>query len=95
MLRNEIGDEGAHNLGEALKRNTSLKKLDLLCILIIPLLKYFCLNLANKINTNGIYDLLNALKSNTTLTDLYLKGKHTIPHPFPFKYIYTFTREQI
>ena len=88
MLRNEIGDEGAHNLGEALKRNTSLKKLDLLCILIIPLLKYFCLNLANKINTNGIYDLLNALKSNTTLTDLYLKGKHTIPHPFPFKYIY-------
>jgi hypothetical protein len=69
---NSIGNEGAKELSEALKSNTSLASLDLNskgCLFIL-----FSLNTENNIGKEGAIELSEALKSNSSLTSLFLRG---------------------
>jgi hypothetical protein len=69
---NNIGNEGAIKLSEALKSNSSLSDLNLsgdTCCLIS-----FSLNTENKIGNEGAIQLFEALKSNTSITSLNLNG---------------------
>ena len=81
---NYLGDEGAKSLGDALKLNTALAKLNLRCeykrnipmtSINKPLFSVLIKPTVNHIGDTGATSLGEALKSNTTLTELNLWGE--------------------
>ena len=79
---NDIGERGAISLSDALKSNTAITQLDLICedkrnntqMASISNLHFSILNKSsgNKVGETGATSLSDALKSNTTLTKLNL-----------------------
>ena len=71
---NEIGAEGGRAIGEALKTNTSLTRLNLLVILHHQHFSYFTFRVTgNEIEAEGGRAICEALKTNTSLTKLNLE----------------------
>ena len=71
---NTIENEGAKEIAEALKDNTSLKNLDLQRTNCKPTAKLSRAFLENKIRSVGGTALWEALKTNTALTELNLRN---------------------
>ena len=82
---NEIGDEGAFAIAEALEINTVLTTLELIGLCLMGLLWTSCLLLIrwfgcimgetdNDIGDEGAYAIAEALEINTVLTTLNLNG---------------------
>ena len=83
----KIGDTGAASLSDALKTNTTLKKLDLngeekkrndtqMGPLNNPLFPILTQSKVNDIGDTGATSLSEVLKSNTALTELNLRSEH-------------------
>ena len=83
---NPIGDTGMTSLGEALKSNTTLTKIDLggkhkrnitqMASINNPLFSIFIKSTGNSIGDTGAKSLSDALKSNTTLKQLDLEREN-------------------
>ena len=86
----KIGDTGAASLSDALKTNTTLKKLDLngeqkrndtqMASINNPLFPILTQSKVNDIGERGATSLGEALKSNTALTELNLERKDKKQH---------------
>jgi hypothetical protein len=70
---NDIGDEGAIKLSEALKENSSLTSLGLYSNRLFFFIS-ISLNTGNDIGVEGVIKLSEALKSNTSVVSLDLSG---------------------
>jgi hypothetical protein len=80
---NNIGAEGAKSIAEALKHNSALQSLILLCTEII--FHHFVTHngtTGNSIGVEGVKSIAEALKHNTTLQSLDLESTELTFHHF-------------
>jgi hypothetical protein len=79
---NYISNEGAIQLAEALKCNTSLTKLNLTCNRLCAA-SVHSHNTGNRIDNEGAVMLSEALKANTTLASLNLSSNKLLASFYP------------